>query len=208
MTYMDVPLYWSTSSSQGISIALSMASISAYSISGIAERIPYTYEELNSIIPDNDMITPLIITYAMLKTDDKYAFFHVEDGSLILYAKEYGYILISEYIDKFEDGLLCDPERIYMFSPMYRDIPSTLEDIQEMFQPYIDISVYYNDALHGGLHWKDNVEKMLSLMNIESNELDYVRDILMKSIAKNKLIRLTTQIFKMYPCSIPDKESP
>ena len=128
-------LYWNVTPNRAVMIALSMALVSGYATAKVSTgaEIPKTYKEISDIVPEDDPVTTMIIVYTMLKANNKYALFHIQDGSLFLYADE-GFIGLDETVEGFEDGAMCDPNRLYIFSPMYRDIPATIDESVEMFR--------------------------------------------------------------------------
>lgn len=132
MTKHDHPLYWSLNNHPIVESALSMVSIYGYT------TIPQTYEDLISMMPESDEVTPLIIMYAMLRSDDRYAYFHIQDGSLYLYTRD-GFSGIDVDQTGFDDGLVCDAEIIYQFSPLYQDIPSMIDTSVSYPQDELDL---------------------------------------------------------------------
>lgn len=237
-------LYWNVSPHRAVQIALSMALVSGYAVARISTgaETPKTYEEISAIVPEDDPITPMIIVYSMLKADNQYAFFHIQDGSLFLYSKQQGFLSVGENVQGFEDGAMCDPDRLYVFSPMYRDIPSTIDGAVQMFRgmfkagPIVRINpntsqiIDQNDnqvegvtemldserqfrqllseAFTPGLHWRDRVMRMVTLLDIDQNEVDTTSFTLMRIVAKYKLLKGANVIFSMFPCSVPDAQSP
>jgi len=211
-------LYWNDTPSKEVTIALSMSLVSGYANSKIRTTMPKSYKDVSDIIPDADPVTTMIIVYAMLRTNDKYALFHVQDGSLYLYAEE-GFIGLDEVVQGFEDGAICDPEELYAFSPMYRDVPSSTDATIEMYRGKFKVSDtkesteeqfrdLLTNAFSPGLQWKERVTQMVTHLDIDQADAESVTYTLMRVVAKHKLLRGANVIFSQLPCSVPNARSP
>lgn len=208
-------LYWNTSSHPGLDIALAMAVVSGYVIGSTTKLSTLSYDELASIVPDDDPVTMMMLVYTMLRANDKYALFHVQDGTLYLYADR-GFLSADDTVEGFENGIITDPEGLYKFSTMYRDIPSSIDGTVEMyrgmFKPGTDIENQFrhllSQALLPGVQWKDKVSEIVQLLDVPNGDTNTVSYTLMSIIAKYKLLKGTNLIFTMLPSSLPNRESP
>lgn len=205
-------LYWNITPHPAVRIALMMSLISGYAASKVdaGAELPKTYEEVANVVPEDDPVTTMLIVYAMLRANDKYALFHVQDGSLFLYSDQ-GFIGVDEVVQGLEDGQLCDPDKLYAFSSMYKDIPSTVDGAIEMFSDKLKVETQFRslmaEAFSPGVAWKNKVDEMMNLIDT-SNDRDTISYTLMRIVAKHKLLKGASMIFSQLPCSIPNEQSP
>lgn len=208
-------LFWAYSSDAATQTGLRMALVSGYSVGRVSPGIelPKTYEQIISLVPEGDAVTPMIITYTMLRANGKYAIFTVQDGYLYLFTDE-GFISLDRQISDFEDGSVCEPDKLYVFSPIYKDIPSTVDDTILMFKPKIkegkenDFRLILQQSMLPGLNWRDKVSSMVELLNIPQGDVDNATYTLMRIVGKSKLIKGATLIFQQYPCPEPTAKTP
>lgn len=209
------PLFWAYSSDPVIQTALKMALVSGYSVGRInsGSEVPKTYEQITSTIPEDDGVTSMVITYTMLRSNGKYVVFTVQDGYLYLFSED-GFISLNYRVPDFKDGTICDGNTLYTFSPIYRDIPSSVEEAVTMFKPKIkegkekEFQDLMNSAMQPGLNWRDKVTSIVQLLNIPQTDMDNTIYTLMRIIGKYKLLKGINLIFSKYPCLADDARTP
>lgn len=113
----------------------------------------------------NDLVTPLIHSYSEMNADGYNASFHVEDGYLHLLS-DVGFMTVPIQVSEFESGVVYDLYSLYAFSPLYRDMPSTLDGIYDMFEPVIKdrerFLILIDEAISSE-QW--NIEEILTTMS-------------------------------------------
>jgi len=126
------PLYWSSELNPKI--------LSAFNVVSITSRrdkntIYKSYSDLISKIPSNDDVSELIVTYAMLESDDKNPYFDIEDNDLVLYS-DIGEAFVSRSIE-IDVNEIQDAYTLYEFSPRYRNLPIDVNAVVTLLGAYI-----------------------------------------------------------------------
>lgn len=203
----DRALYWNVSDSKRTRMALQMVSISAYA-AGTSISLPESYEDMVYALPEYDMVTPFVVQYVMLRENGMDATLSVENGSLTLTSGD-SFISLNTGSD-IDDGPVCDSSNLYQFSPLYRDIPDTVDSITEMFSPIIrDKESFMNiiseavrpRPVSEGLNWGNYISSAMGVIEPGSVDSQSVYSSLMLSVGKYKLNRLSDILLSEYLCT-------
>jgi len=189
----EKPFYWNISDNPLIKIALSLSLITGYVYGNTVGNLPTTYEDVDILIPEDDIVTLFLIMYTMMRVDGKNAVLYVQDGYLYLYGDQ-GFIGTDISLDGIDNDSICNPAILYQYSKYYRDIPSTINEliIQYNIKDTDDFRRDMDNILQPGIRWKEQA-------NIIANRYGIDNDVLNKMIGKYKLLKGSNMILSQYP---------
>lgn len=161
-----------------------------------------TPSDMESMVYEEDPVSPMLVYYTMLRSVGKEAHFEVRDKGLHLISDDGIYSL---YVDRhMNDGFICDPYTLYQFSDLYMDLPYTPELILNMFGPRIrdeDLFLTYLDTISNMDNFRDRIDKLVDLIDHAKDEYNSLSSLMLKIIGKIKVINIANQIFDKFTCT-------
>ncbi len=192
-------LYWSNKPNEAILLTKEMAMVSALAEGLCVHRIPQSYEELESMVPEEDPITAMVTIFAMLRTNGKHARFEIFGGLLHLISDE-GSITFDYDLDA-EDGLVEDLSILHSYAPLYHEMPDSVEALMMMLKGNISFVEAFGLDIDMILKQPFNIWCSMLISWVQRNPSIDIEtfNIILKSVARIRIQNLMTRLTLLIP---------